>query len=95
MPELTLAIEKKRQKNTDINTAEPHPPPLTGHTLPSPPALLSPTQHISAVYILMKGRGGGAGSEKGGTVPIRSLLNTFVSTINRGAQARGKPLHED
>lgn len=58
--------------------------PTTTHTLQELPAPLPPTSSdTQSVYMCAHERGGLVVWKKGGKVPIRRLLNTFVSTTRR------------
>lgn len=72
---------QEEKKKKDLRMEGPphhhHPPPAT-----------PPTVQIPRVYTCVLMGGGVSGLEKGGNVPIRSLLNTFVSTARRDTHYR-------
>lgn len=76
----------KSFSSTPPSPTSPHTYTHTPHALPSPPVL--PDRHPVYVHACLWERGGSGGLEKGGTVPIRRLLNTFVSTTHRDEQHR-------
>lgn len=70
---------RKKKKKRSQNGRPPHNPP------PSHPN----SSDTQSVYMCAhESEGGASGLEKGGNVPIRSLLNTFVSTARRDKHYR-------
>lgn len=82
-----MHVQTHWPQEKDITTNTPHTHTHLKNCPPPPPPVQTPRVHTC---VLMRGRGGGGagGLEKGGKVPVRCLLNTFVSTTRRDKHHR-------